>query len=301
MIAPDWPLYARRGVEMARLMRWVICAAVVLVFAPGAYADDLDILRGTQSVGPATFTKWSGFYFGAQASFSSAAGDFSRATNSLIGYSLRGLTLEQADNPSELQVLGNSNTKVNGFGGFVGYNTQWQDLVLGLEANYTHSPFTVVATNTPIVNHVYTAGSALVSYSAEGSGEMQITDYGSLRARAGWIFGDNFMAYGFGGVAVGRANYAVTSLAYGQQSAPPSPALPFLPCTPSPGACIDYYVPNSTGGNSFLYGFSVGGGLDVALTTNIFVRGEFEFVQFAPVADIIAKISTARLGVGLKF
>jgi opacity protein-like surface antigen len=287
---------------MARLMRWVICAAVVLVFAPGAYADDLDILRGTQSVGPATFTKWSGFYFGAQASFSSAAGDFSRATNSLIGYSLRGLTLEQADNPSELQVLGNSNTKVNGFGGFVGYNTQWQDLVLGLEANYTHSPFTLVSSPSPISNHVYGVGAALVSVYLQGTGSMEITDYGSLRARAGWVVGNYFMPYGFAGVAAGRGNYAVTTLAYGQQSAPPSPATPSLPCTPAPGTCLDYYVPNATSGNSvLLYGFSVGGGLEVALTPNIFVRGEYEFIQFAEVADIAAKISTVRVGAGLKF
>ena len=44
-------------------MRWVICAVVVLAFAPRAFADDLDILRGTDTVGPATFTKWSGFFF----------------------------------------------------------------------------------------------------------------------------------------------------------------------------------------------------------------------------------------------
>jgi outer membrane immunogenic protein len=301
MIAPDWPLYARREVEMARLMRWVICAVVVLAFAPSAFAADLDLLRGSQSVGPATFPNWSGFYFGAQTSFSSAGADFSKATAPLIGYSLRGLTLEDEENVSGIPILSNADSKSTGYGGFVGYNTQWQDLVLGLEANYTHSPFTLVASDAPIANHVYAVGSALVSYYAQGTGSMEITDYGSVRARAGWLVGSNFMPYGFAGLAVGRGNYALTSVVYGQQSAPPSPALPFLPCTPSPGACIDYYFPNSTGGNSFLYGFSVGGGLDIALTPNIFVRGEYEFIQFAEVADITAKISTVRVGAGFKF
>jgi len=302
MIAPDWPLYARRGLEMARLMRWVICAVVVLAFAPGAFADDLDILRGTQTVGPPTSTKWSGFYFGGQAGYSSGAASFSNATTSLIAYSLRGLTVEDEFNPSGLPVLGNGDANVTGFGGFVGYNTQWEDLVLGVEANYTHSPFSVVASNSTLTDRVYAVGSALVSVYEQGTGSMSVSDYGSLRARAGWIFDGNFLPYGFAGLALGRGNYAVTSLVYGQQSSPVPPATPLIPCTPSPGTCLDYYFPNATSGNSVtLYGFSVGGGLDVALTPNIFVRGEYEYIQFAEVGHITASIATARVGAGLKF
>jgi opacity protein-like surface antigen len=50
-----------------------------------------------------------------------------------------------------------------------------------------------------------------------------------------------------------------------------------------------------------MYGFSVGGGIDVALTSNIFVRGELEYVRFAPIGDILVSVTTARLGAGLKF
>jgi outer membrane immunogenic protein len=301
MIAPYWRLYACRGTEMARLLRWVIAAAVVLGFAPGVLADDLDVLRGTQTVGPALFTRWEGFYIGGQASYSNGSADFSKATGSLIGYSLRGLTLEAQDNPSALPILGNGNANATGFGGFVGYNTQWQDLVLGIEANYTHGPFSVVATDNPITNHVYTVGSALVSVSEQGTGMMQITDYGSLRARAGVIVGSNFLPYGFAGFALGRGSYSVTSLVFGQQSSPVPPTTPLLPCVPSPGTCLDYSFSNATAGTSILYGFSVGGGIDIALTSNLFLRGEYEFIQFAEVADITAKISSVRVGAGFKF
>ena len=41
--------------------------------------------------------------------------------------------------------------------------------------------------------------------------------------------------------------------------------------------------------------------LDWALTPNIFLRGEFEYVQFAPIANIVASIATARVGAGFKF
>jgi outer membrane immunogenic protein len=63
-----------------------------------------------------------------------------------------------------------------------------------------------------------------------------------------------------------------------------------------------FFLPNSTGGSGvFLYGFSVGGGLDVALTPNFFLRGEFEYVQFAPISNNTASISTVRGGAGFKF
>jgi outer membrane immunogenic protein len=298
MIAPKRPLCARRVTERARLMRWVTSAVIVLGLAPSALAADLDTLRGTDTVGPALFTRWSGFYFGGQAGYSGGSADFSKASQSLVGYSLRGLTLEQEADPSDLPVLGNGNTSTTGFGGFVGYNTQWQDLILGLEVNYTHSPFTMVSSDSPIVGHVYTIGSSLYSVNLSGTGTMEITDYGSLRLRTGWIFDNYFLPYGFAGFAMGRGDYNVTTLIFGQVSSATPPALPCVPST----TCSNYSFPNATSGTSVpLYGFSVGGGLDVALTSNIFVRGEFEFIEFAEVAHITASIAAARVGVGLKF
>src|ERR1700691_4261729 len=105
-----WRLYARRGLEMAWLTRWLICAVVVLAFAPGAYADDLDILHGTQPVGPATFTRWSGFYAGGQFGYSSASADFSKAAQPLVASSLAELTLEAEVAPSSWPVLGSGSS-----------------------------------------------------------------------------------------------------------------------------------------------------------------------------------------------
>jgi outer membrane immunogenic protein len=296
MIAPERPpLRAPKG----GLMRWVICAVFVLGLAPSAFADDLNILRGTQSVGPALYTRWSGFYFGGQVSYSDGFVDFSKATEPLVGYSLRGLTLESEAMPSTLPILSNASKDTAGAGGFIGYNTQWQDLVLGLEASYTHSPFTAVSSVSPIINHVYTIGSDLVSLYLTGTGTMEVTDYGSLRLRAGWIFDNYFLPYGFAGLALGRGNYAVTSAVYGQQS---SATPPSLPCTPNGSTCLDYYFPSAASGNGvILYGFSIGGGIDIALTSNVFVRAEYEYIQFAEVNNILASISTVRVGAGLKF
>jgi outer membrane immunogenic protein len=300
MIAPGWRLYARRGLEMARLMRWLICAVVLVAFAPGAYADDLDVLRGTETVGPATFPKWSGFYFGGQADYSSESADFTNASQPLVASSLRNLTLEVDDHISQLQVLGKSNTRTQGYGGFVGYNTQWQDLVLGLEANYIHAPVTIVGASTPLLDRVFAAGTNTYSVNLSATGTMNITDYGSLRARAGWLVGNNFMPYGFAGLALGYGSYSVTTLVYGQQN-PQTP--PVVPCNlVADPTCVDYAFSNSAGQNNvLLYGFSVGGGVDVALANNIFARAEYEYTQFAPIANITAAISSVRVGAGLKF
>jgi opacity protein-like surface antigen len=287
--------------ERARLMRWFICAVVVLAFAPSAYAADLDILRGTDTVGPATFTNWSGFYFGGQAGYSSASADFTKAAQPLVATSLAELTLEAEVEPSSWPILGSGSAHTSGFGGFVGYNTQWQDLILGLEGNYTHSPVTIIGASSPILDRVFVVGSNEDSVNLQGTGSMEITDYGSLRARAGWVLG-NFLPYGFAGVALGWGNYSVTSLIYGQQNALTATP-PILPCNPGVEAtCVDYDFPNSAARQGvLLYGFSVGGGLDVALTSNIFVRAEYEYVQFAPIANITASMSSARVGAGFKF
>jgi hypothetical protein len=41
--------------------------------------------------------------------------------------------------------------------------------------------------------------------------------------------------------------------------------------------------------------------LDWALTPNIFARGEFEFVQFAPISNIAVSVASGRVGAGFKF
>jgi opacity protein-like surface antigen len=287
--------------ERARLMRWVLGVAIVCALAPRAFADDLDVLRGTQTVGPATFTRWSGFYFGAHYGYANENGDFSKATAPLVSESLSQTDIESIITPSSWSVLSKGSASANGIGGFVGYNTQWQDVVIGIEANYTHSPITAVGTSAPILGRVSTAGSNEYSVSLVGTGTLTITDYGSLRARGGWVFDNIFMPYGFVGLALGRGSYAVTSDVFGQQNlATAGP--PAIPCTAGTGSCIDYDFTNSAAGQGVLmYGFSVGGGVDIALTSNIFVRGEVEFMQFAPIANITASITSAKVGAGLKF
>ncbi len=270
-------------------MRWVICTLFVLAFAPRAWADDFDVLRGSQvPVGPATFTRWSGFYVGGQFSYGDAETDFSHGTQPLLAFSLRETTLEDQQHPSQWPVLGS---------GFVGYNSQWQDLIIGLEGNYTHTNFVTTAANSAI-SRVVAAGSNTDSVTITGTGRLNLTDYASLRARAGYVL-DNFLPYGFVGFVVGRANYAVTTEVFGQQNSA-TPAS--FPCDPALPTCVPFDFTNSSGQNgATLYGGSVGIGLDWALTPNFFLRGEFEYILFSPIANIDVSIINARVGAGVKF
>jgi outer membrane immunogenic protein len=274
------------------------------LLSPAFAADyDLPVLRGSEplapvmTVGPATFTRWSGFYAGGDFSYNYANADFSGATQPLLSFSLRQLTLESENTPSQWQVLGNGNNSAFGFGGFLGYNTQWQDLVLGIEADYTHTSLSATASSSSI-GRVVPAGSDTDSVVLTGTGRLNLTDYAEVRGRAGWIVG-NLLPYGFIGFVVGRADYSVTTQAFIQQNSA-TPA--FFPCDPALPTCVTFNPANSAGqNNALLYGYSAGGGLDWALTQNFFLRGEFEFIQFAPITNINVYIINARAGAGFKF
>ena len=51
----------------------------------------------------------------------------------------------------------------------------------------------------------------------------------------------------------------------------------------------------------FAYGYTAGLGLDVIVLPNVFLRAEWEYVQFFPVQDVKIHLNTARVGVGIKF
>ena len=248
------------------------------------------------TVGPATFTRWSGFYFGGNVSLGSATSDFSTATRPLVQSMLQHLTILDQANVADFHVLDRGSMVAAGGGAFLGYNTQWQDLVLGVEATYTHTNLNTTAAQTPIgfgtPGRVFPSLATSVALGA--SGNLDLTDFGTARGRAGYVIG-NFLPYGFIGMATGRASYSVTTLAVLQQN---TAANGTLPCDPHVTAtCQNFFFSNAAGqNNALLWGYTVGAGLDWALTPNIFARGEFEFVQFAPITNIAVSVASGRVG-----
>jgi opacity protein-like surface antigen len=291
-----------------RLMRWVGGILVILAMASPALAADYDlpILRGSSqpaapvvSVGPATFTRWSGFYFGGNVSLGSATSDFSTATRPLVASSLQHTTIEDQAHPSDFQVLGRGSAVAAGGGAFLGYHTQWQDLVLGVEATYTHTNLNTTASSTAVARVFPSLNTAAAVF---GNGNLNLTDFGTARGRAGYVIG-NFLPYGFIGMAVGRASYSVSAATdVAQATSTSNPDVSCINTGRTTATC--QFIPffNSAGqSNAVLWGYTVGAGLDWAITPNIFARGEFEFVQFAPISNIAVSVASGRVGAGFKF
>ncbi len=278
-------------------MRWVIGFLITLALAPRAFAGDLDVLGlGAPPAAPwidgqPVGSNWMGFYLGGQFSYSNAGADFSQSTQAPIAYALRQTTLESQFSPSTWPVLGSASHSTPGFEGFLGYNAQFEHLVFGVEGTYDQASLSLVAPNSPI-SRVTPADSAGFSYlvNITGSGTVSSLDFGTLRGRAGWTIG-NFLPYGFAGFALGHGNLNVAATVSGQQCNSSVPPL----CTP-----FSFAGTNGKNGEWF-YGFTVGGGLDVAITPNFFLRAEYEFTQFAPVSTVQVSINTGRVGAGFKF
>src|SRR5438552_15824645 len=124
-------------------MRRSLIAIWLIALISNACAGEFELptLRGSTPFVPAPpiYDRWSGYYFGGQISKSGALVDFSRATRSLVSFSLRELALETVDHVSQWEVLGKPSVSGTGFGGFAGYNSQWDEVVLGVELNYSRS------------------------------------------------------------------------------------------------------------------------------------------------------------------
>ncbi len=202
MIAPIRPLHARRSDGEGAAVRWFICAVVLLALTPRAFADDLDILRGTESVGAATFPRWSGFYFGGQVDYSDGSADFNNATQPLLAFSSartgarrrrHAVALAGTGQSAHPAARGSAVLSATARNGRIS-SSAWKPTT-----RIRPSPSTAIRAS-PIAR-VVTAGHRIsIRVNVDGSGSLQVTDIGSLRARAGWAFG-NFLPYGFAGVA----------------------------------------------------------------------------------------------------
>jgi outer membrane immunogenic protein len=288
---------------MRRLLAaWFAALGPIGLLSPAIAADyDLPILRGSDTFVPATptYSSWQGAYAGVHAGYTSASADFGRATQPLVAFSLQQLALLSQMTPDQWQILGGSANGAAGFGGFVGYNFQWDNAVIGLELDYTHSSLDFAAPSTP-VERVQTVNGLIDDVSIDASGRMHISDFATTRARFGWAIG-HFMPYGAIGMAFGRADVAVTTVANVIESNPnnPNPPPALLPVPVVVGVLSASNGVSKNG--AFIYGFTGAAGLDFALTQNIFARVEYENIQWARFFSISSSMQNFRAGLGVKF
>jgi outer membrane immunogenic protein len=281
-------------------MRRLLVAIGLFASISGATAADYELptLRGAEAVAlpvaSACCPRWEGFYVGGQVGYGFAAMDFTGSTKDLVSHMLRELALENVAQVSTWQVVGKADTTGGSYGGFIGYNIQWENLILGFEFNYSRINFFADAPVEPITR-VTSAGGNTYLVTVTGGASMRITDMATVRARAGFEIG-NFLPYFMIGAAVGRADLTRTATAFGEEN-------PAIPCGPpiNPTCTPFLFTESEVKNGAFIFGVSVGGGLEIMIMPNVFLRGEYEYVGFSPVWDIKANIQTARAGLGVKF
>ena len=276
------------------ILRLAVCGLVAIGCAGSAMAQ-VSVLRGSNAYQITTpqFRDWSGFYVGGQVGYPSAGVNFSGGVSSMLAEILRVTTLENEFHPSGWASLPKQNIARRSFGGFFGYNVQFGETIFGIEANYNHTSMRVSSGDT-VGRQVLTTDGYINQVTISGTGNVHLTDYGTLRARAGWIY-NSLIPYGFAGLAVGRAS--ATKMAsvtlYATDADPVEP--PVLPD-------ISFAEAESEGkSNTFGYGWTAGFGIDWLVLPNVFLRGEYEYVSFPNFQGVNIAINTFQLAAGLKF
>jgi len=284
-----------------RQMRWVICGLFVLAFAPRALAQDFDVLRGSVPVASPSYSNWNGPYVGGQigenwdgVNFTDvAAPDI--ATISTLDANFQGIPL------GNFPRLSTFDTARPAYGGFAGYNYQFEDAVVGLEFNFDKSNQSANVVDSESHNYYLNDNSTLYAahYTVTTSATDQINEYGELRARFGWAFG-NFLPYAFGGFTFAQINASTSvNVNYCSAVSPlPAPTNCNNASASNPGG--NWTLSNQSSGKWYP-GYNFGLGIDYALTQNLFIRGEGEYIGFDAPYGIRLSALSAHVGAGVKF
>jgi outer membrane immunogenic protein len=278
------------------VLRLAFCVPVMIGSACHA-ADYGPVLRGSQTyeVGPATYRDWSGLYVGGQVGYAASGVNFSNGVSQLVANILRFTTVQDEFQPSQWASLPQQAVTRPSFGGFVGYDVQFEDTILGIEVNYNRTD-AKMSSGDAVSRVVNTSDGYSNTVTVAGTGAVRLTDYGTVRLRAGWVY-NSFIPYGFVGAAIGRADVMRSaSVTYSAVDANPA-------CSPN---CLPPILPFTTTQTAnkmgaFGYGWTLGAGIEWAVLSSVFLRGEYEYVYFADFNGVALYVSTIRAAAGVKF
>jgi outer membrane immunogenic protein len=279
-------------------MRLLIRGLLLAGIASPAFAADIDSswLRGSSSfpADPPPLQRWNGVYGGGQVGADFYGIDFRRVIGSSIT-TISGLDANFSGIPlSNFPQLTTMNSKGLSYGGFVGYNYQIDDIVLGFELNFNRATLNGSMLDRQTHGFFVPANGNLyaTTFNVITSATAAAAEYGTIRVRGGWAFG-NFLPYAFAGVSVGQVNTSSSvNVNYLGTVVPPGVNPPTIGAN---------WTQSQVNHGKWLYGFDVGLGVDYAVTRNLFLRGEAEYLQLGTQNDIRTSVASARAGAGLKF
>ena len=268
------------------MRRWLLCGVALVAMGLEAGAADMpDFLRGSQPViampgGP----RWDGFYVGGHVGWSVPGLDFGKETDMMEAVVRMGGATSVTSSP-----FGNNDSTATHFGGFVGYQQQWDGAVVGLEGTYNWLDKSVAASNTMSGSFALPANALI--YSAAGSATARIIDYGTIRMKGGWAASSFIMPYATFGIALGRMDITRSAV-----------VTPLASATTPPGFAVPApFTVSEVLNNQFGYGYAAGVGVDFCLMANLFARLEYEYVQFPDFQGLNAHLHNVRAGAAFKF
>jgi outer membrane immunogenic protein len=232
-------------------MRRLVCGLLLAGVAAPAFAGDF--LRGstTDVPLPRPYARWSGFYGGGQVGADFHNTGFTNDGNSTIAQFKSTDPVLSAVAVNPMLPLGNLTTTGPSYGGFVGYNYQIDDIVLGIELDLSHAAstttanqnqaatpgqlatgtitqpgqtttancsacYTIPGTPPTVLNGFSTITSSVLyipsSVTTQNTASATLRDYGTARIRGGWAY-DNFLPYVAVGLSVARIDSTETVVA----------------------------------------------------------------------------------------
>ncbi|MGE5156849.1 MAG: outer membrane protein [Gemmatimonas sp.] len=271
-------------------MRRLLLGMVLGVTMTGAQAADLPILRGSFTDGlTSSQVNWEGFYAGGQGGYGSSDENFSGTNTTILDALLDHNVIQQMQVSQWNLGLGKQSARSSAFGGFAGYNWQWDDTVLGVEASYMHGSFGGTSSAfKELVSGSALSDSLFHDVAVTSSASISISDMATFRGRAAYAWGC-FLPYVFGGFALGNADISRSVTVNDAVSRTISG--PFTPLMPLSATDAVH--------NHLIYGYTAGLGVDVNLIGGLFARAEWEYVRFTTSID--TNINTVRAGLGYKF
>jgi len=264
-----------------------------------AAAADLgdDFLRGAllPSLDAPSYNDWGGVNVGVYYGWSNLSANFGSGSSDLIAYILRDTRIENEGHVSQWTTAGKSTANASSYGAFLGYSYEIEPrLIIGADVTYTRFASGPSAAFSDSMGRSFpTSDGYLYDVGLNTESRIKVKDYASLRGRLGYAFGQ-FLPYAVLGVAAGRVDVErMASVNLTATDITPA-GRPDLALNPNPTVRTDSR-------STFAYGLVAGAGIDAMIMPNMFLRAEYEFVQFSPIDGIKANLQTGRVGLGMKF
>jgi opacity protein-like surface antigen len=225
---------------------------------------------------------------------------FGSGVGDLAAFVVRNTVLEPV--VGDMTTLQKADTTGSSFGGYFGYNSKWESLILGFEVNYSHMAMQASSSDSVSVIYSNDAGAPPGHHftydplTVSGSATIRITDLATFRARAGWTVGQ-FLPYAFVGAAIARADVTRSAIVSFTRKDNPDLNATTPAFQDDPFSQTQSDVKNG----GFYWGYTAGIGLEFEIMPRVIARGEWEYVELPNVKNTGVSINSLRAGIGFRF